>query len=187
MSSATELPVTPEIDTLLLIDRTADFVTPLCTQLTYEGLIDEIFGINNATVDLPQEKFFDSKTVNKENIKPGSKKKFALNSNDKIYRDIRDLNLRAVTPFLNKKAKDIDQYYKERHKAQTVSQLKDYIEKLRTFQQKHQYLQVRIQERAQPQLQHNHKSQITNHIYPIIHHSLPLIDRSQYTTHPQIP
>jgi hypothetical protein len=24
-----------------------DKVTPLCTQLTYEGLIDEIFGINN--------------------------------------------------------------------------------------------------------------------------------------------
>lgn len=39
---------TPTIDHLLLIDRSIDLLTPLVTQLTYEGLIDEIFGINNS-------------------------------------------------------------------------------------------------------------------------------------------
>ena len=33
------------IDTLILLDRNVDLVTPLSTQLTYEGLIDEIYGI----------------------------------------------------------------------------------------------------------------------------------------------
>ena len=42
-----ELTNTPEIDHLILIDRDVDMVTPMCTQLTYEGLIDETFGINN--------------------------------------------------------------------------------------------------------------------------------------------
>ena len=37
--------VTPKIDNLILIDRTVDMITPMMTQLTYEGLIDEIFGI----------------------------------------------------------------------------------------------------------------------------------------------
>jgi hypothetical protein len=37
-----------QIDHLLLIDRGVDLLTPLATQLTYEGLIDEIFGINNS-------------------------------------------------------------------------------------------------------------------------------------------
>jgi hypothetical protein len=32
---------------LIVIDREVDFVTPLMTQLTYEGLIDETIGINN--------------------------------------------------------------------------------------------------------------------------------------------
>jgi hypothetical protein len=32
----------------LLLDRGVDLLTPLATQLTYEGLIDEIFGINNS-------------------------------------------------------------------------------------------------------------------------------------------
>lgn len=35
------------IDSLIIIDRSVDMVTPLCTQLTYEGLIDEIFHIKN--------------------------------------------------------------------------------------------------------------------------------------------
>jgi hypothetical protein len=32
---------------LIIIDRDVDFVTPLMTQLTYEGLIDETIGIHN--------------------------------------------------------------------------------------------------------------------------------------------
>lgn len=38
------------IDTLLLLDREVDPVTPLMTQLTYEGLVDELLGISNGTV-----------------------------------------------------------------------------------------------------------------------------------------
>jgi len=35
------------IDKLVIIDREVDFVTPLMTQLTYEGLIDETYNITN--------------------------------------------------------------------------------------------------------------------------------------------
>jgi hypothetical protein len=34
-----------KIDNIILIDRTSDPLTPLLTQLTYEGLVDENFGI----------------------------------------------------------------------------------------------------------------------------------------------
>ena len=37
---------TPQADMLLLIDRDVDMVTPLCTQTTYEGLIDEVLGFS---------------------------------------------------------------------------------------------------------------------------------------------
>lgn len=33
------------IEHLLLLDRSIDLLSPLVTQLTYEGLIDEIFGL----------------------------------------------------------------------------------------------------------------------------------------------
>jgi len=39
--------VVPEIDTIILLDREVDLLTPFCTQLTYEGLIDEVFGITD--------------------------------------------------------------------------------------------------------------------------------------------
>lgn len=39
---------TSQIDHLLLIDRSVDLITPLAKQLTYEGLIDELFGISNS-------------------------------------------------------------------------------------------------------------------------------------------
>ena len=40
--------ITPQIDNLFILDRTVDMLTPMLTQLTYEGLIDENFGINNS-------------------------------------------------------------------------------------------------------------------------------------------
>lgn len=40
--------IMPQIDSLLILDRSVDLLTPLLSQLTYEGLIDEIFGINNS-------------------------------------------------------------------------------------------------------------------------------------------
>lgn len=43
--------IRPEIDRLLILDRTIDFVSPLVTQLTYEGLIDEVYGIHNGEVN----------------------------------------------------------------------------------------------------------------------------------------
>ena len=46
-----------DIDLLILIDREVDLVTPLCTQLTYEGLIDEALGIRNGIVQLEHAGF----------------------------------------------------------------------------------------------------------------------------------
>jgi hypothetical protein len=37
--------------------------------------------------------------------------KIPLNSNDRLYSDLRDLNFTVVGPRLNKKAKEIDEYY----------------------------------------------------------------------------
>ena len=41
-----------KIDNLILIDRTIDPITPLMTQLTYEGLIDENFSIKYSMYQL---------------------------------------------------------------------------------------------------------------------------------------
>ena len=41
-------PMSPLFDTLMIIDRTVDLTSPVVTQLTYEGLIDEFYGIKHS-------------------------------------------------------------------------------------------------------------------------------------------
>lgn len=48
--AGTQNQILPVFDTLLLLDRNVDLLTPLATQLTYEGLIDEIYGITNGQI-----------------------------------------------------------------------------------------------------------------------------------------
>ena len=43
-----EVDLPPEIDRLILIDRSVDMVTPLITPLTYEGVIDEVSFLFNS-------------------------------------------------------------------------------------------------------------------------------------------
>lgn len=83
------------IDQVLLIDRSVDLISPLATQLTYEGLIDEIFGLNNGTAKLPSEKFLSSEEQQTESLKE-AKKLVILNSGDKLFADVRDKNFNAV-------------------------------------------------------------------------------------------
>ena len=45
---ASQSQFTPLIDQLILIDRSVDLMTPLLTQLTYEGLVDAMFNIENS-------------------------------------------------------------------------------------------------------------------------------------------
>jgi hypothetical protein len=42
-----DLEVSNQVDGLIIIDRSVDWVTPMCTQLTYEGMLDEFIGIKN--------------------------------------------------------------------------------------------------------------------------------------------
>ncbi|XP_064612161.1 vacuolar protein sorting-associated protein 33A-like [Liolophura sinensis] len=124
--------IPPQIDNLLILDRNVDLLTPLLSQLTYEGLIDEIFGLSNTSVKLPPEKF------NRSNQKEGGvtpevstePKKFILNSSDELYADLRDKNFNAVGAVVSKKAKAITAQFDERHTAKTVSEMKTFVSKL---------------------------------------------------------
>jgi Sec1 family len=107
---------TPEIDTLVLLDRSVDTVTPLVTPLTYEGLINELIGITNGYVKLDADVAEGGETGAPggssgaspqplEQQQQQRKKLVAvpLNSNDALYARIRDLNVEQLGPFLQGK------------------------------------------------------------------------------------
>ncbi|KAF5297028.1 hypothetical protein FQA39_LY12242 [Lamprigera yunnana] len=116
------------IDRLLLIDRSIDLISPLATQLTYEGLIDEIFGINNTTANFPADKFLSNEERSTQSLTE-DKKQVILNSGDKLFLELRDKNFNAVGAFLSKQAKLITSQLEDRHD-KTVQEIKLFVQRL---------------------------------------------------------
>ena len=111
----------------------------MLTQLTYEGLIDEMFGIRYNVSKLPAEKFQSSTSGDSnqdQNILSdhSSMKQVTLSSNEELYADLRDKNFNAVGPCLSKKAKAVAALFDERHSAKTVQDLKMFVEKMPQMQ-----------------------------------------------------
>ncbi|KAG0228443.1 hypothetical protein BGW41_003421 [Actinomortierella wolfii] len=135
------------IDSLIIIDRNVDLVTPLCTQLTYEGLIDELFHIKNSFVEVDAS-LATPQSVQAKNAATGAagatgkKKKVPLNNGDKLYSELRDLNFSVVGGLLNKVAKRINADYEERHNAKTVPQIRQFISKMGSLAAEHQSLRL---------------------------------------------
>ncbi|KAA8644104.1 hypothetical protein EYZ11_008430 [Aspergillus tanneri] len=142
----------PSADTesLVIIDRDVDFSTPLLTQLTYEGLIDETVGIkqNQADVDTaivgmtsaPQAQ--ESSKAPQQTSKLGQKRKIQLDATDQLFSQLRDTNFAIVGDILNKVARRLENEYESRHSAKSTSELREFVNKLPTYQLEHQSLRV---------------------------------------------
>uniref|UniRef100_A0A8W7PQX2 VPS33A n=1 Tax=Anopheles coluzzii TaxID=1518534 RepID=A0A8W7PQX2_ANOCL len=116
------------IDQMIILDRSTDLMSVLATQLTYEGLIDEIFGINNTTVNLPAEKFNTGEGLSTD--RNTEKSQFILNSKEQLYAELRDKNFNAVGAVLSRMAKSIRSRANENHGEKSIQELKKFVESL---------------------------------------------------------
>ncbi|KAF8963846.1 ATP binding protein [Flammula alnicola] len=153
-----------KIDSLIILDRRVDMITPLLTQLTYEGLVDELIGIKNSHVELPLS-LLTPPTAGPSNaastststaagatpvpvvtVKKENKKKHHLTTDtDPLFAELRDLNFSSVGKKLNKVARRLDEDYKVSHynlQTKTVAQLRDFVGKLGGLQTEHQALRL---------------------------------------------
>ena len=67
-----------------------------------------------------------------------------LNDKDPLFARIRNRNFGEVGSLLNRLARGVSNGYEERHQAQTVTQLKDYMKKLNRLQQEHKSLTTHV-------------------------------------------
>ncbi|KAJ6161095.1 hypothetical protein N7470_004491 [Penicillium chermesinum] len=138
-----------DIENLIIIDREVDFGTPLLTQLTYEGLIDEYVGIKNNQADVdtsvvgqaPMPHAQES-SKSPQQAKPGMKRKIQLDASDQLFNQLRDANFAIVGDILNKVARRLENEYETRHSAKTTNELRDFVNKLPSYQLEHQSLRV---------------------------------------------
>ena len=145
----TNLPST-SIESLVVIDRDVDFATPLLTQLTYGGLIEELFGIkhNQAEIDssiigaaAPQRGQPASSSMAPQAPGQSLMRKVRLDSSDTLYEQLRDSNFANIGPALNKIARRLGSDFEGRH-TQNIGELRSFVNKLSGLQQEHQSLGI---------------------------------------------
>ncbi|KAF6033143.1 VPS33B [Bugula neritina] len=109
--------VPKQIGHVILIDRDVDLVSPLCSQVTYEGLLDDIFGIQCGVVQ------FDKSVTGADNVM-----KVPLNSDDWLFQEVRNKHFSTVFKELSAKAKDLQKSYDKKDEM-SVAQMKDFVAK----------------------------------------------------------
>lgn len=136
------------IESLIIIDREVDFATPLLSQLTYEGLIDELYGINNNQAEVDSSIVGAAPAAQSSgkalaaSTQHGLKRKIQLDSSDKLYDQIRDANFGIVSSLLNKVARRLQTEYESRHGAKSTTELREFVNKLPGYQSEQQSLKI---------------------------------------------
>ncbi len=147
---ATKLGMMPSasIESLIIIDREIDFATVLLTPLTYEGLVDELFGIrdNQTEIDSSIVGHAPGGATSSKSPAPTQqqslKRKIQLDSSDKLYDQVRDTNIAISGRLLNKVARRLESDYKSRYAAKSTSELREFVNKLPGFQSEQQSLNI---------------------------------------------
>ncbi|XP_075895094.1 vacuolar protein sorting-associated protein 33B [Nelusetta ayraudi] len=122
-----------EIGKVFLIDRDVDFVSPLCSQVVYEGLVDDIFRIKCGCVEFGPDITSSDKSL-----------KVMLNSQDKVFNEIRNEHFSNVFSFLSQKARNLQTAYDKR-RGMDIKQMKTFVsEELKGLKQEHRLLSLHI-------------------------------------------
>ena len=104
---------------ITLSSRSVDLITPLVTQVTYEGMIDEILGIKNNVVHVDVT---DRSGVTE-------RKRYILNSNDPMHCEMRDVPWHKAAPKIRdwvQKMKHDWHSIKQDTSSKSVSEMRDF-------------------------------------------------------------
>ena len=96
-----------EIESLILIDRTVDLISPFCVQQNYEGQIDETFGIQSAYTRIANRVVNPAETDKQGGDADALKEMKLTNAEDFIFSEVRDMNLPNLGKHTTQKLQDI--------------------------------------------------------------------------------
>lgn len=117
---------------LLIIDRNVDLITPLLTQLTYEGLLDELYGFSLFQKKLPFS--FEDSSQGETNY---------LNCvDDKLFKKIRDKPFSCIGTFLYEQSLMVKQSYDKRKELTQIREIREFVENLSELQETHRLIGI---------------------------------------------
>ena len=130
------------IESLIIIDRDVDFGTVLLTQLTYDGLLDEVLGIKDNQIEADTAIVGPPPGQQNATTQSALKRKLTIDSSDKLYEQLRDANFAVIGPLLNKVARRLQTDMQNRHSNMTTAELRQFVNNLPGLQAEQQSLKV---------------------------------------------
>lgn len=122
------------IGQIFIVDRDVDYVSLLCSPMTYEALLDESFGINCSMIDFDGEVTGDGKGA-----------KMLLTSQDEIYTLIRDCHFSQMFSYLRDTAKKLQELENKKNNLQSVGDMRKFVgNDLRVLKQQQKLLSTHI-------------------------------------------
>ncbi|KAL7673174.1 hypothetical protein ACOME3_008042 [Neoechinorhynchus agilis] len=119
-----------QISHLILVDRAIDFVTPFLSQMVYEGLLDEVFGIDAGVMKVPNIII---------NIEPTDKESMLVMSDetDRVFSTLRYVhltNLFGQIKVYAEQLRDEMNRHKSKVKEESIAEIRNLVkEELRDF------------------------------------------------------
>lgn len=132
-----------QIDAMMIFDRKIDMVTPMLTPLTYEGLLDEVLGIDcglvhvDADVIEPPETDED-KAAAAAAAAAGQKRmaSVSLNDADTLYAEVRDQHVEKFGSFLQQQAQALKATHSDfTDKNRDLSEIHQFVKQIPIFTQ----------------------------------------------------
>ncbi|CAK9109775.1 unnamed protein product [Durusdinium trenchii] len=124
------------ISEMVVIDRRVDLFSVLCSQFTYQALIDFAYGIQNNSIDISSASWAKERSESRGSVR--------LSPEDALYQEIRDLRIDKLGPLLQEKARAIQQTYSEKDNVKSATEMTEYIKKFKSAQSAHPLLEVYI-------------------------------------------
>lgn len=119
----------------IIVDRQVDMVTPLATPLTYEGLLDQVVGIETGFLQVPQS------TLNPEEADgPQAHQKVSLgvHAGDSLYAEVRDQHVEKFGSFLQNQAKALQEShanFTNKQQRKDLNQIHQFVKQIPMFTQ----------------------------------------------------
>ena len=132
-SSTPEVSDASEVDAMIIMDRKIDLVTPMLTPLTYEGLLDDIVGIDCGFIKI------DVNVLNPDddNAKPVQSSKeivsLAVTGSDTLYAEVRDQHVEKFGSFLQNQAKALREShanFTNKEKKKDLSEIHQFVKQI---------------------------------------------------------
>jgi vacuolar protein sorting-associated protein 33A len=118
-----------DIVAMLVLDRKVDMVTPMLTPLTYEGLLDEVIGIDcgfmNANVEVINPESEESEKVS-----------LAVTGSDTLYQEVRDQHVEKFGSFLQNQAKALQEShanFTNKEKKKDLTEIHQFVKNIPIF------------------------------------------------------